>query len=81
MHDGKIHAVDNLTPLPFLHDKSRINQGLEMIGKRRCRHAQMLADLTDIQTIIPGAHQQSKDRQARVMTKSGKRKGSGGVFH
>ena len=81
MHRIKIYAVDNLTALPLLGDKSGINQGPEMIRERRGSHTQMLADLTDIQAIISGPHQQPKDSQAGVVTECGERKGNGGMFH
>ena len=62
MHHVEIYAIHDLPPLSFLRHKSGFDKGLEMIGKRRRWHSQMLSNLTDVQTIFPGSHQQSKNR-------------------
>lgn len=80
MHHIEIHAVYNLSPVPFLRHKSGVDEGFQVIGKRGRCHAQMLTNLADIQAICPSTHQQSKNCQARVMAKGGKREGGGAVF-
>ena len=71
MHDSEIHAVHDLTSLPLLCYQSSVHQRFEVVCKGRCRHAQMLADLADIETIISSPHQQPENCQARIMAKSG----------
>lgn len=47
------------------------------MGKRRGRKAKVIADVADPQPIIAGLHQQSEDRQTRIMAKGGKGTGRG----
>lgn len=77
MHLGKIDPVEHLTALLVLQNQPGIDQRRKVMRQRRRGETQMLADIADPQPVVPGLHQQAKDRKTRIVAESGKGAGIG----
>ena len=68
VHAFVIGGADDFTPMAGLHYQTRLSQLAQMMGEGRSRLLQQALQLADVQPIVTGLHQQSKQPQAGGIT-------------
>lgn len=52
-HRIETGSINDLAPAFSLNNQACVNQGLKVMGQRRCRSIELIPDLTNVQTVIP----------------------------